>query len=418
MSPDTTPTLAINGGPKTKTTPYGTGKRYLDNEIKYLQEALEQNTLFYGFGSLVKRACARMQAYTAWPYIVPCSSGSAAVHLGLIAAGIGPGDEVIVTPNTDTGSVLGILEEGAVPIFCDPDFTLQPTAEGVAARITPRTRAVVVVHLAGYPAPVDEIVALCQGKGIPVVEDCAQSWGARLHGQLVGTFGVAGCYSTNDFKHISTGEGGFVALRDADLYRRVSNYSDKYYDRLFDRTQNKAHHGVNYRMTELQGAVALAQLEKVDAITAHHHDLGVHLEQGLSALAGAQLVRVVPDGYSSYWWTVLWVDETQLTASRDQVVAALQAEGLTICATYAKYDLIQAPLFQTRQVRPWLPDARSAYPLLQPDGRDYRYSLQTTPRHQRMLESGIAIWLNTFHTLQDMQETAAGILKVFRAYAR
>ena len=127
--------LAINGGPKAKTTPYGTAMRYMDNELAYLKEVLEQNTLFYDFGRFVKRACEMMKAYTQMPFVVACASGSAAVHLGLVVAGVGPGDEVILTPNTDSGSIIGILLEGAVPVFCDCDWTLQPTAQTVAASV-------------------------------------------------------------------------------------------------------------------------------------------------------------------------------------------------------------------------------------------------------------------------------------------
>ncbi len=409
--------LAIHGGPKTKTTPYGTGMRFSEVELAYLKEALAQNTLFYGAGTLVKRACAGMQAYTGLPHVVACSSGSAAVHLGLIACGIGPGDEVIVTPHTDSGSVLGIIEEGAVPVFCDCADTLQPTAESVAARITPRTRAVVVVHLAGYPAPVDEIVALCEGKGIGVVEDCAQSWGTRLHGKMVGSFGTAGAYSTNDFKHISTGDGGFVALRDAGLYRRVSNYSDKHYDRLFDGALRQAHHGVNYRMTELQGAVALAQFEKLDAITSRRHALGSLLEKRLHGLRGAALMRKIPGAYCTYWFTVLQIAPGAVKAGRDEIVAALQAEGVAGVGSWGRYDLIGTPLFRDRLVRPWLTDERRMYPFVQPDGRQYTYSLDQTPVHRQMLQNCLQLGVGAFYTDADMEETAAAILKVLHAYA-
>ncbi|MHC4884656.1 MAG: DegT/DnrJ/EryC1/StrS family aminotransferase [Planctomycetota bacterium] len=409
--------LALNGGPKTKTTPYGTGKRFLDNEIKYLQEALEQNTLFYGFGEQVKKACAMMVEYTGMPYVVSCSSGSAAVHLGLIAGGIGAGDEVICTPNTDSGSILGIIEEGAVPVFCDCEDTLQPSARTVAAKITEHTKAVVVVHLAGYPAPVDEIVALCEPKGIAVVEDCAQSWGTKLNGQLVGSFGTAGCYSTNDFKHISTGDGGFVALRDEELYRRVSNYSDKHYDRLFDRAQAQAHHGINYRMSEVQGAVAIAQLEKVDSITSRQHDIGEGILAGLEGLPGATMVSSIPGGYSTYWWSVLRLDPEAVTVPREKLIEAVQAEGVSF-GNYEKYDLIQKPLFQTRQVRPWLEGDRALYPLVQPDGRSYTYTYEDTPIHKRLLETGMMVPISTWYTDQDVEETVAGIRKVFDVYSK
>jgi dTDP-4-amino-4,6-dideoxygalactose transaminase len=409
--------LAINGGPKAKASPFGTGKRFAGNELKYLQEALESNSLFYGFGTQVKEACRMMARYANVPHVVPCSSGSAAIHLGLIACGIGPGDEVITTPNTDSGTVLGIIEEGAVPVFCDPELTMQPSARAIEACITSRTKAVVVVHLAGYPAPMEEIVALCNARGIGVVEDCAQAWGARINGQLVGTFGTVGAYSTNDWKHISTGDGGFVALRDETLYRRVSNYSDKHYDRLFDGKQRQAHQGLNYRMSELQGAVARAQLEKVDDITGRHNHIGTLLADLLRPLRGATMVEPIPGGYSTYWWTLLLTDAAALTATRDEVVAALQAEGVP-ANSHQNYDLVGKPLFQTRNVRPWLDEKRRSYPFDQPDGRSYRYNFDKLPRHRQMLDTGITLGVNTWYTDTDVREIAAGVLKVFDAFAK
>ena len=409
--------LAINGGPKAKSTPYTTGQRFTGNERKYLDEALAGNTLFYGFGKFVKRACEMMQIYTGRPHVVACSSGSAAIHLGLIAAGIGPGDEVIVTPNTDFGSLIGIIAEGAVPVFCDCEWTLQASAATVAAKITPRTRAVEVIHLAGHPAPVDEIVALCQPRGIAVVEDCAQSWGTQLHGKQVGSFGTAGCFSTNDFKHISTGDGGFVVLNDPALYRRVSNYSDKHYDRLFTGDLAGAHFGMNYRLSELQGAVAVAQLEQVAAITARHHELGERLAAKLRDLPGAKLLQPITGSYATYWWTTLFVDESAVTVSRDELVQALRAEGLNV-SSYGKYDRISSGLMQSREVRPWLTDARRQYPFVQPDGRSYEYRLADTPTHERILATGIMIQFGRFYSDRDIDETAAGIQKVFAAYTK
>ena len=408
--------LAINGGPKAKTVPFGSGKRFAGNELKYLQESLEQNTLFYGNGRFVRQACDMMKAYTGRPYAVACSSGSAAIHLGLIAAGIGAGDEVIVTPNTDSGSILGIIEEGAVPIFCDVDWTLQPTAASVAARITERTRAVEVIHLAGNPAPVDEIVDLCRPKGIAVVEDCAQSWGTKLHGRQVGSFGTAGCFSTNDFKHISTGDGGFVVLSDEALCRRVHNYADKHYDRFFGREQAQAHHGINYRMSELQGAVACAQLEVVDAITSRQHVLGELLRTLVENIPGAQMVIPVPDAYCTYWWTVIYIEPARFSVGRDEIVKALVAEGFS-GTNYGKYDLIGKPLFQKRIVRPWLTGDKAMYPFVQPDGRSYTYSHAQTPVHKQTLACGIMVTFNSFHTELDMKEVAQAFRKVLSAYA-
>ncbi len=409
-------TLAINGGPKARTASHQPVRRFGPRELQCLQEALDQNTLFYGYGQKVKQSCELMKQYTGWPWVVPCSSGTAAIHLGLIACGIGPGDEVIVTPNTDSGSVIGIMEEGAVPVFCDYEDNLQPSARTVAARITPRTRAVVVVHLAGYPAPVDEIVAECAKRKIGVVEDCAQSWGTRLRGRPVGSFGTAGAFSTNDFKHISTGDGGYVALEDAALYRRVSNYADKHYDRLFDNSQRQCHHAMNYRMSELQGAVAIAQLEKVEAITARYHAIGARFEEKLKDLRGGRMIQAIPEAYCTYWWSAILTDPARLAGARDELVKAIQAEGVRV-SNYGVYDLLQKRLFQERVVRPWLTDQRRFYPFLQPDGRSYTFDYGPTPNHKRLLETAIILAIEPGYTDADVDDSAAGIKKVFNAFA-
>lgn len=409
--------LAINGGPKAKINPYHTARRFDDRELQCLREALDQNTLFYGYGQKVKQACEMMKRYTGRPWVVPCGSGTAAIHLGLIACGIGMGDEVIVTPNTDSGSVIGIIAEGAVPVFCDCADNLQPNAVTIAARITARTRAVIVVHLAGYPAPVDEIVALCRSRQIGVVEDCAQAWGTRLNGVQVGAFGTAGAFSTNDFKHLSTGDGGFVVLEDAELYRRVSNYSDKYYDRLFDNSLRQAHHGMNYRMSELQGAVAVAQLEKAETITSRYHAIGARFEEKLKNLPGGRMIQAIPGAYCTYWWSAIIIDPARIDGSRDELVQALLAEGLNV-NSYGHYDLIQRKLFQERVVRPWLADQRRFYPFHQPDGRNYTYDYGPTPTHKRLLATAITVAVGRGYTDADVDETAAGLHKVFGAFAR
>jgi len=408
-------TLAINGGKEAKTRPYGTGKRFTGNELKYLEEALGQNTLFYGFGQMVKRTCEEMKEYTSMPYIVPCSSGSAAIHLGLIAAGIGFGDEVIVTPNTDMGSVLGIIEEGAIPVFCDCELTMQPSAATVAANITEYTKAVIVVHLAGFPAPIKEIVALCEPKGIKVIEDCAQSWGTKLDGQLVGTFSTAGCYSVNDFKHISTGDGGFVALKDEELYRRVVNYSDKHYDRMFDGKQYQAHHGMNYRMSELQGAVALAQLENVDKITSRHNEIGDKLIELTEDLPGIYAIKPIFGGYSTYWWLQYRLDLDAFSVPLEEIIAAVQGEGVN-CGSKSNYDVIGNNLFQSRIVRPWLEGDRAMYPFVQPDGRSYEYNFDKTPNHVQLMQTSLSLGVTCWHTDLDIEESARGLAKVIKYF--
>lgn len=413
--------LAIHGGAVSKKTPFTTGNRFSGNELKYLQLALEQNTLFYGHGKFVKRSIEMMKEITGMPYGVACSSGSAAVHLGLIAAGIGPGDEVIVTPNTDYGSILGIIEEGAIPVFCDPARNLQPCVENIAKCISQKTKVVIVVHLAGAPAPVDEIQAFCEPKGIQVVEDCAQSWGTKRLGKPIGTFGTAGCFSTNDYKHLSTGDGGYVMLRDEELYRRVSNYSDKHYDRLFGRKKYLFHHGVNYRMTELQGAVALAQLECLDDIATKHHELGLVLSKALQPLVDQKCITLpvnnVDGDYCTYWWFQFSLQEHTFSNAREEIVKALIAEGIP-ASSCDDYNILNFPLFQKREVRPWLKNNLKSYPFVQPNGADYDYSNGNFPNLEYIMKHDIKISINRFYSVSDIEEIKEGVLKVLDVYKK
>ncbi|MDR0271093.1 DegT/DnrJ/EryC1/StrS family aminotransferase, partial [Paenibacillus sp.] len=259
--------LAIHGGEKVKTTPFGTGKRFGLEEAKELLEALEQNTLFYHFGNKVKQFLADFNEMYKVPYSVATSSGTAAIHVALGAAGITVGDEVITSPITDYGSIIGILYQNAIPIFADVDphsYNMDPAS--IEACITKRTKAILVVHLAGNACDMDPIMEIAKKYNIKVIEDCAQAYLTEYKGQLVGTIGDYGCFSTNDFKHISTGDGGIVSINSGNEedYYRTHAFVDKNYKRIgtsLDRTPSSL--APNYRMTELQGAVGIAQLKRL-----------------------------------------------------------------------------------------------------------------------------------------------------------
>src|SRR5512137_184002 len=210
----------MNGGSKVRTAPWpGKGRRFGTEELRELKEALDQNTLFYLFGTKTKKLCARMAKLCGRRYVVACSSGSAAVHGAVKACGVGPGDEVVTSTITDAGTILGVVYEGAIPVFADVDpDNYNITAASIESRLSPRTKAVILVHLAGVPADVVPIQRLCRKRGIALIEDCAQSWGAKVDGRWVGSFGDVGTYSFNDYKHVSAGEGGLIATDDRALY--------------------------------------------------------------------------------------------------------------------------------------------------------------------------------------------------------
>jgi dTDP-4-amino-4,6-dideoxygalactose transaminase len=199
------------------------------------------------------------------------NSGTSGLLLALMGLGIGPGDEVIVPGFTYVATLSSVVYARARPVLAEIDesFNLDPV--DVEGRITPRTRAIIAVHMLGNPARIEELRAVADRHGIPLIEDCAQAFGATYRGRWVGSHGAAGIYSFNEFKTITCGDGGLLVTDDADLYRRCFAMHDQGHtpNRKGIEVGARPLLGLNFRMTELEGAVLLAQLRKLDRIRAH-----------------------------------------------------------------------------------------------------------------------------------------------------
>jgi dTDP-4-amino-4,6-dideoxygalactose transaminase len=197
--------------------------------------------------------------------------GSAGLWITLLSLGVGAGDEVIVPGFTFVASISAIVYTGATPVLAEVDRSFDLDPVDVEARITPRTKAILVVHMLGGPARLDELKAIADKHGIPLVEDCAQAFGATYHGVGVGGIGAAGVYSFNEYKTITCGDGGMIATDDEALYERAFAMHDQGHapDRLESKYAPRPFLGMNFRMTELSGAVLLAQVRKLDMITSH-----------------------------------------------------------------------------------------------------------------------------------------------------
>jgi dTDP-4-amino-4,6-dideoxygalactose transaminase len=197
--------------------------------------------------------------------------GSAALWITLLSLGVGAGDEVIVPGFTYVASISAIVYTGATPILAEIDQTFDLDPQDVEAKITPRTAAILVVHMLGAPARIDELKAIADRHGIPLVEDCAQAFGATYRGRSVGGFGTAGTFSFNEYKTITCGDGGMIVTDDEALYERCFAMHDQGHapDRLESKYAPRPFLGMNFRMTELSGAVLLGQLRKLDLITSH-----------------------------------------------------------------------------------------------------------------------------------------------------
>jgi len=386
--------LAIHGGTPVKTTPFGTGKRFGAEELQQLREALEQQTLFYWHGKKVKGFCEKLAGIYGMPHCAAASSGTAAIHTAVGALGVGAGDEVITTPITDMGTVIGILYQGAIPVFADLDpHTYNPDPHSVEERITEKTKAIVVVHLAGNPADMDAIMDIARRHNLKVIEDCAQSWLSHYKDKLAGTIGDIGCFSTNEFKHISTGDGGAVMTRDETLYRAALMFADKNYDRIGGLAiRNCESLAPNYRMTELQGAVGIAQLDKLAQICARRNAIGDRITQEIAGLPGVYPPKVLEDCASSYWFYMMRIDAAQAGVDAQDFADALKAEGIPAGKGYIPTCVYEYPLFQ------------GAYPK------------GLCPVAEEILETCVKFSVSEFWTDEDVAEIIAAIKKVAGYY--
>lgn len=405
-------TLALYGGTPVKTTPFGTGRRFGLDEARELLEALEQDTLFYHFGKKVKQFLHNFNEMYGVKYSVAVSSGTAAIHVALGAAGVTVGDEVITSPITDQGTLVGILYQNAIPVFADLDphtYNLDP--KSVEARITERTKAIVVVHLAGNPCDMDPIMELASKYGLKVIEDCAQSYLTKYKGRLVGTIGDYGCFSTNDFKHISTGDGGIVTVNsgsEAD-YHAVHAFADKNYRRLgSDVNREPEFLAPNYRMTELQGAVGVAQLKKLRWICERRTQYGDRITRGIEGLPGIAPHRVEPGNTCTYWFYMLRVDEKTLGCDRDLFCKALSAEGIPCSAGYIRDVVYMQPLFQRLSAY-----QGSKFPF---DLTGITYRRGDCPNAENILRTAVRIGVNEHYTESDIDDIVNGIRKVATAF--
>jgi len=247
---------------------------FSSEEIDIVQSILQSGKVNYWTGEHGKNFEVEFSHYIGTKYAVALSNGTIAIELALKALGIGPGDEVIVTPRTFIASVSSIVNVGAVPVYVDIDPNTQNIdPSSIPAKITKKTRAIICVHLAGWPCDMTPIIDIAQASNLYVIEDCAQAHGAKYKGQAVGSMGDIGCWSFCQDKIISTGgEGGMITTNNKDLWSQIWALKD--HGKNFNKVQenkgsllfNWVHDsiGSNYRMTEIQAAIGRLQLKKLD----------------------------------------------------------------------------------------------------------------------------------------------------------
>lgn len=290
-----------------------------EEEKKEILEVLEAGYLFrYGspedpcFKAKVHQLEQEVAKVLDARYAVAVNSGTSALLVALCGLGIGPGDEVIVPGYTFIASMSSIIWARAVPILGEVDRTLNLDPADVRRKITERTKAIMAVHMLGNPARLDELKAIADEHKLFLIEDCAQAFGAKYKGRAVGSIGHAGTYSFNIFKTITAGDGGMVVTQDEGLYRRFFGIHDQGHAplRMGVEVGRRPFVGLDFRMTEIQAAVLLAQLRKLDTILAHLHANKRRFKAAIADLPGLEFREITdPEGESATLLTVFFPSE-------------------------------------------------------------------------------------------------------------
>ena len=363
--------LAICGGEPVIPEPLQLFKRIGKSERKAAERVLSTGLLsgFIGApgpdfdgGQEVQALEAAWRKKFGVDHAISVNSATSGLYAAMGAAGIGPGDEVIVPPYTMSATAIAPLVYGAAPLFCDIEeetFCIDP--EQVRQAISPRTKAIIAVNLFGHPARLHELRSLADEHGILLVEDNAQGPLALEKERLAGTIGHIGVFSLNRHKHIQTGEGGICTTDDENLalrLRLIRNHGENLVEH-FGINDAKNLIGFNYRLTELSAAIGLSQLEKSEEIIAERERHGQRLSQALSGLSGLT-PPVVRSGcrHVYYAWPARFSAEAA-GVSRDAIARALAAEGVPVNQGYVE-PLYLLPIFRDREA---------------PNGQDYRRGL-------------------------------------------
>lgn len=306
-----------------------------EEEKKEIMDVIDTGVLFrYEFDEQrkgiykVREFEEKFSTYCNSSYGQAVTSGSAALKVALIALGIGPGDEVITQGFTFVATWESILEVGAEPVFCEVDSTLNMDPADLAKKITAKTKCIIPVHMLGAPARIEEIVAIADKNGIPVLEDTAQAAGARIKGKHLGSFGRCGTFSFDSVKTMTTGEGGMIITDDKELWRTMSEYHDHGHDHKVNPGarggEGRRFIGFNYRMMELQGAIGLAQLAKLDFIVESQQKNKAQIKEAASKIPGVTFRTLIDEqGDSASFIAFILQDKEHCS----RVNASLKADG-------------------------------------------------------------------------------------------
>lgn len=399
--------LAINGGKPVRKKDFPSWPIFAEEERKNLLGVFESVKWWYG--EKVKEFEEKFAAFQDAKYGIACTNGTAALESSLIACGIGAGDEVIVPPYTFVATATAVLKVNAIPVFADIDIeTANIDLRDVKKKITPKTKAIIPVHFAGLPCDMDLLGDIARRHNLRIIEDACHSWGSEWKGKGTGALGDCGAFSFQMSKNITSGEGGIVLTDNEELAETIRSYTN------VGRGKDKPWYehyilGTNLRMTELQAAILLGQLTRLEAQTLKREENATYLDEKLKDIPGIRVMKKDPriTRRSYHLYIFRYIKEEWEGIERDRFIEALNKEGIP-CNKGYPYPLYKNPLFSRKGEGPrYCPISCPYY------GKEIDYTKISCPNTERICKE--AIWVGHPVLLaekEDMEDIVRAIRKI------
>ncbi len=414
--------LALLGGEKVREKEFAPQQDFGEEEKRLVMEVLDSKELsgflaspgekFMG-GEKVRKLEDLFKDHYQVKHALAVNSATAGLHAAVAAINVNPGDEIIVTPYSMCASATAAVMHNAIPVFVDIDaetFNINPAE--IRKAITPETKAIIVVHLFGYPAEMDEIMEIAKAYNLKVIEDAAQAPGCTYKGNLVGSIGDIGVFSFNQNKTISTGEGGIILTDDDELAKRISlirNHGEVVVEHYPVETVAGII-GYNYRMTELEAAVGIAQFKKLDKLTNHRIRLAEYLTEKLQQFKPLITTpRIEDHSKHVYFVYPMKFNAAEANLHRNKFAEAVRAEGLPIGAGYVR------PIYLEPMYQELLAYGNSGFPFKGPHlNKNISYPKGTAPVCEKLhFEELLATPICHYPlTERDIDDFVAGVAKV------
>lgn len=396
--------LALMGGTPVRKDPFAPWPDFAPDEVEAAAAVLRSGKVNYWTGEQSREFEREFAGFVGVKYAVALSSGTAALELALHALGIGPGDEVVIPSKTFIASASSVVRAGAIPVVADVDADSQNiSAASIEAVLSKRAKAVIAVHLGGWPCEMDEILALAKARALFVIEDCAQSVGARYKGRTTGSIGDVGAFSFCQDKILTTGgEGGMLVTDSREFWERAWSHKDhgKNYAAVFEREHHLGFRwlhdsfGSNWRITEMQSAIGRLQLAKLPQWLATRRRNADLLSRGLALVPGLRLASPPAHSAHAYYKYYAFIRPQMLRRewNMERILEALNAEGIP-CGVGACSEIYREKAFTDAGLGPGRP----------------------LPVASELADSTLMFMLHPGLSAQDMHDTCAAVAKVMHA---